>query len=108
MEKTLMLGNIEDRRRMVQQKMKQLDGIIYSMDMSLSILWEIVKDREALYCSSWGHKDSDMAERLDNNYLLEDGAFDRCLDHEGGALRVGLVLFFTFMANRWGDSGNSG
>ena len=47
MEKTLMLGNIEDRRRMVQQKMKRLDGIIDSMDMSLSRLREIVKGREA-------------------------------------------------------------
>ena len=62
LEKTLMLGGIEGRRRRGRPRMGWLDGITDSMDMSLSELWEMVMDGGLACCDSWGRKESDTTE----------------------------------------------
>ena len=71
-EKTLMLGKIEGKRRRGRQRMRWLDGITNSMDMTLSKLWELVRDREACVLQSMQLQRSDTSKWLNWTELTKD------------------------------------
>ena len=68
LEKTLMLGKIEGGKRRARQRVRLLDGITDSTNVSLSKLWKMVKEGHGslVCCSPWGHKELDTTERLDS------------------------------------------
>ena len=93
LKKTPMLGKIEGKGRRGWQRMRWLDGITDSMDMSLSKLWEMVMD-SLVCCSPWGRKESDTTERLKWTDVMPTYLF--IFQHEGYS-KLMIIIWYCIL-----------